>query len=269
MSETFRLDGRVVVLTGGAGLLGEPYAKALSVAGAHVVVADIDGDRAERVAGSVSGSEALGLRVDVSDPVSVAQMVDLTMETFGRVDGLVNNAALDPKFDPEHEGEHNDSFEDYPLAAWNQSLAVNVTGPFLCAQALAPKMLENHGGSIVNVGSIYGITGPDQRIYGVDEQGRPRYKPVAYSVTKSAMLGLTRYLATYYAGKPIRANTLVLGGVDNHHDPEFFQNYSARTPLGRMAEKDEYSGALIFLLSDASSYMTGAALSVDGGWTAW
>jgi NAD(P)-dependent dehydrogenase (short-subunit alcohol dehydrogenase family) len=121
----------------------------------------------------------------------------------------------------------------------------------------------------VNVGSIYGVAGPDQRIYGDDDQGRPRFKPVAYSVTKSAMFGLTRYLATYYAGKPIRVNTLVLGGVENDHDPEFLADYSARTPMGRMAGREEYNGALLFLLSDASSYMTGASLPMDGGWTAW
>ncbi len=269
MSESFRLDGKVVVLTGGAGFLGEPYARALSRAGAHVVVADIDGEGAHRVAGSVEGARALAVKVDVSDPASVRQLADLTVGTFGRVDGLVNNAALDPKFDHDHEGEHSDSFEAFPLEAWNRSLDVNVTGPFLCAQALAPRMLETGGGVIVNVGSIYGVTGPDQRIYGRDAQGRPRYKPVTYSVGKAAMFGLTRYLATYYAGQPIRVNTLVLGGVLNNHDPEFLRHYTARTPMGRMAEREEYCGALVFLLSDASSYMTGASLPVDGGWTAW
>jgi 2-deoxy-D-gluconate 3-dehydrogenase len=242
---------------------------ALSRAGAHVVVADVDGKKARAVAEDVDGASALAIQTDVSDPASVSSMADLAIQTFGRIDGLVNNAALDPKFDPEHEGEHNDSFEAYPLEAWNQSLAVNVTGPFLCAQALAPRMLDTGGGAIVNVGSIYGVTGPDQRIYGTDDRGRPRFKPVAYSVTKSAMFGLTRYLATYYAGKPLRVNTLVLGGVENNHEEEFLRHYSARTPMGRMAGKEEYSGALVFLLSEASSYMTGATLSVDGGWTAW
>ena len=269
MSDHFRLDGKVVVLTGGAGLLGGPHTRALSRAGANVVVADIDVQRADRVAASVEGAEALPVATDVSDPESVRHLLHLTLETFGRVDGLVNNAALDPKFDPDHEGDHSDSFEAYPLEAWNQSLAVNVTGPFLCAQALAPKMLETGGGVIVNIGSIYGVTGPDQRIYGYDEAGQRRYKPVAYTVTKSAMFGLTRYLATYYAGAPIRVNTLVLGGVENHHSEDFLLHYSARTPMGRMADREEYSGALVFLLSDASSYMTGATLAVDGGWTAW
>jgi NAD(P)-dependent dehydrogenase (short-subunit alcohol dehydrogenase family) len=166
MSEGSRLDGKVIVLTGAAGLLGRPYAKALSEAGAHVVAADIDKAGAEEVISSMAGPEGLAVQTDVASSSSVAELADLTMRTFGRVDGLVNNAALDPKFDPNHEGEHNDSFESYPLEAWTQSLAVNVTGPFLCAQALAPRMLENGGGSIVNIGSIYGVAGPDQYRHG-------------------------------------------------------------------------------------------------------
>lgn len=182
---------------------------------------------------------------------------------------LVCSAALDPKFDSAHAGQHRNTFEDYPAEMWRQALDVNLTGLFLCAQAAVRPMLAQNHGVIINICSTYGLVGPDQRIYrqpGEDEQS---YKPVYYSVTKAGVLGLTRYLATYYAGKNIRANALTPGGVFNNHDEVFVRNYSARTVLGRMAHGDEMNGALLFLASDASSYMTGANLVVDGGWTAW
>lgn len=267
----FDLTGRVVILTGGAGLLGRSHAHALAGAGAHVVVADVDGEGAAQVASEVSqatGVAALGLRTDVADEASVRAMVQATLERFGRLDALVNNAALDPKFDPEHAAEHTNRFEDFPLEAWNQALAVNVTGMFLCAREVARPMLQAGRGVIVNVSSTYGLVGPDQRLY--QREGEPpRFKPVTYSVAKAAALGLTRYLATYFAGTGIRVNALTPGGVYAGHDEEFVRRYSARTVLGRMAEREEISAALLFLVSDASSYMTGANLVVDGGWTAW
>lgn len=268
----FDLHERVAILTGGAGFLGQEYAVALAEAGAHVVIADIDGRAARKLAAVVterSGIKAKGIETDVSSKSSVQGMVEQTLADFGRVDILINNAALDPKFDPEHAGEHANTFEDYPMELWNQSLAVNVTGLFLCAQAVARPMRAQGKGVIVNISSIYGMVGPDQRLYEKPGDGPPAYKPVAYSVTKSAIFGLTRYLATYWAGKNIRVNTLTLGGVFNNHDEEFTQRYGYRTPLGRMAHKSEYGGALLFLVSDASSYMTGANLVLDGGWTAW
>lgn len=272
-AELFDLHDRVAILTGGAGLLGREYAVALAEAGAHVVIADIDGQAADRLATKVterSGVEALGTETDVSSKPSVEVMVAQTLGVFGRVDILINNAALDPKFDVERAGEHVNAFEDYPLEFWNQGLAVNLTGMFLCAQAVAWPMLAQGKGVIVNVSSTYGLVGPDQRLYEQDDPKAPnRYKPVVYSVTKSAVLGLTRYLATYWGGKNIRVNALTPGGVFSGHDEDFVRRYSYRTPLGRMARRNEYCGALLFLVSDASSYMTGANLVVDGGWTAW
>jgi 2-deoxy-D-gluconate 3-dehydrogenase len=164
--------------------------------------------------------------------------------------------------------QHSQTFEDFPLEDWNQALGVNLTGSFLACQAVAGPMRHQGSGSIVNICSTYGLVGPDQRIYQRAGEA-PRYKPVYYSVTKAGILGLTRYLATYFAGTNIRVNALTPGGVYNDHDDEFVRNYSARTVLGRMARKDEMNGALLFLASDASSYMTGANLVVDGGWTAW
>ncbi len=266
----FDLKDNVVIVTGGAGLIGKEYVQALTEAGAHPVVADVNLSAAERVAREKGDENGFPVLLDVKDPVSVKQMVEKVMGRFGRIDGLVNNAALDPKFDPEHAEEHHLTFENYPLEMWQESLDVNLTGMFLCAQAVAPVMLKQKKGSIVNISSIYGLVGPDQRLYEKDDpEIQPSIKPVTYSVTKSAVLGLTKYLATYWGEKGIRVNTLTLGGVFNNHEEEFVRRYSSRNPLGRMAEANEYCGALIFLLSNTSSYMTGSNLVVDGGWTAW
>jgi 2-deoxy-D-gluconate 3-dehydrogenase len=269
--DRFRIPGKVAIVTGGAGLLGAAHCRALAQAGGIVVIADIDGESADRIAALVqqdSGGQAVPMRTDVTDPTSVDSLVDQTLKRFGRIDILVNNAALDPKFDPASAASHSASFEQFPLDLWERSLRVNVTGMFLCAQAVAKPMLAAGQGAIVNICSTYGLVGPDQRLY--QREGEvPRFKPVVYSVSKAAALGLTRYLATYFAGKGIRVNALTPGGVFADHDEEFVKRYSAKTVLGRMAEREEISAALLFLVSEASSYMTGANLVVDGGWTAW
>ena len=271
----FDLHDRVAIVTGGAGVLGLEFCRTLVEAGAEVVLADIDQEAAEIAAEGLNiGTNRIShLAVDVTDPVSVERLIHEAQQRFGQIDILVNSAALDPKFDslrsrPESLGAAYGAFEDFPLDAWNQALAVNLTGVFLCCQAAAKVMIREGRGVIVNLSSIYGLVGPDQRIY--QREGKsPQFKPVYYSVTKSGILGLTRYLATYYAGKNIRVNALSPGGVLNNHEEEFVRNYSARAVLGRMAEKDELNGALLFLASDASQYMTGANLVVDGGWTTW
>jgi NAD(P)-dependent dehydrogenase (short-subunit alcohol dehydrogenase family) len=273
LPELFNLSGRVALVTGAAGLLGREFSRTLVEAGAQAVLADLDGREARALAEELSShGDALGVQVDVTDPGSVERMVAETLERFGRLDILVNSAALDPKIDPSSGADHTETFEDYPLELWNQALQVNLTGMFLVCQAAVRPMLAQEGGSIINICSIYGLVGPDQRIYRkVEPEGQEavRYKPAYYSVTKAGVLGLTRYLATYYGGKGIRVNALTPGGVFNDHDEDFTQAYSARTVLGRMARKDELNGALLFLASDASSYMTGGNLVVDGGWTAW
>ncbi len=270
IQDKFNLTGRTAIVTGGIGLLGKQFCRTLAEAGANVVVADLNARGAQEYAQSLCAADyqAAGMGVDVTDPASVRSLVDSTVQEFGRLDILVNSAALDPKFDPQHAGQHNTSFEDYPLESWNQALSVNLTGLFLCCQAAVRPMTAQGKGSIINICSTYGLVGPDQRIY--QKEGQPvQYKPVYYSVTKSGVLGLTRYLATYYAGTEIRVNALTPGGVYNNHDETFLKAYSARTVLGRMAHPDEMNGALLFLASDASSYMTGSNLVVDGGWTAW
>ncbi len=269
--DKFRLDGQAAIVTGGVGLLGREFCKTLAQAGACVAVADLNETAACEVADELAGAglKAMGVGVDVTRPESVQTMVDRTVKEFGRLDVLVCSAALDPKFDSAHTGQHQNTFEDFPLAMWQQALDVNLTGLFLCAQAAVKPMLAQDHGSIINICSTYGLVGPDQRIYRKPGQAGQSFKPVYYSVTKSGVIGLTHYLATYYAGKNIRANALTPGGIFNNHDDVFVQNYSARTVLGRMAQRDEMNGALLFLASDASSYMTGANLVVDGGWTAW
>jgi NAD(P)-dependent dehydrogenase (short-subunit alcohol dehydrogenase family) len=268
--EKFDLTGRSAVVTGGAGLLGKEFCRTLAQAGAQVVVADLNVAAAQAVAEDLQheGLKASAVGLDVTVPESVDEMVQTMLAAYQRLDILVNSAAMDPKFDDAHQRGHIATFEDYPLSAWRQALDVNLTGMFLCCQAAARQMLTQKQGTIINICSIYGLVGPDQRIY--QSPGKPvQYKPAYYSVTKAGVLGLTRYLATYFTDQAIRVNALTPGGVFNSHDEEFVRAYAARTVLGRMAQCDEMNGALLFLASDASSYMTGANLVVDGGWTAW
>jgi NAD(P)-dependent dehydrogenase (short-subunit alcohol dehydrogenase family) len=274
--DLFRLDGRVALVTGGAGLLGRRYCEALLQAGARVVIGDLDGVRADALARELSLVDVLGLRLDVSEEASVHETVTRAVERFGSLDILVNNAALTVRGGSEHlaPADYFAPFEDYKREVWDQALSVNLTGMVLCAQAAGRQMLRQDppGGVMVNISSTYGVVAPDQRLYeGVTSPYASTgfNTPVSYAVTKTAVLGLTRYLATYWGHKNIRVNALTPHGVFDDHDDSFVRNFVYRSPLGRMARNDEYRGALLFLVSDASSYMTGANLIVDGGWTAW
>ena len=278
LPDLFNLTGRVAVVTGGAGLLGAEFCQTLFEAGATTIVADIDERAATRVSRSLSErfqpgestSRAIPIWVDIASKKSVNDLFRQVSEEINRVDILVNSAAIDPKFDPGSlvDSESEVGFEDFPLEQWKQALDINLTGIFLCCQAAGKMMVAQGGGVMINVGSIYGLVGPDQRIY--QSEGNPvRYKPAYYSTSKAGILGLTRYLATYYQNKNIRVNALTPGGIFNDHDQDFVEAFSSRTVLGRMAEKNEMNGALLFLASDASTYMTGNNLIVDGGWTAW
>jgi len=273
IQDKFDLSGRTALVTGGGGLLGAEFCRALAEAGASVAVVDINEAAARRISGDLSklGHRASSHVCDVTSADSCRKMVAAVMAEFGRLDVLVNSAALDPKFDAKtlQKGVSPGGFEDFPLSEWNAALNVNLTGMFLATQACVRPILQQGGsGSIINICSTYGLNGPDQRLY-IREGKRVAFKPVYYSVTKAGVLGFTRYLAAYYAGSNIRVNALTPGGVFNQHEEYFVTNYSARTILGRMARADEMSGALLFLASDASSYMTGGNLVVDGGWTAW
>ncbi len=269
----FDLTGRVAVLTGGAGMLGRQYTRTLLEAGAKVVVADVNADQAAAAANEAVAAvrgEAIGWGVDVRRKAEVEAMVAAVEDRFGRIDMLINNAAIDPKFDLAVAAKQANTFEDYPLELWQQSLDVNLTGAFLCSQAMGKVMVRQRRGVVVNISSTYGVVAPDQRLYKhMGEKEQKLFKPAPYAVTKAGIAHLTRYLAAYWGDKGIRVNTLTPGGVFNSQDDEFVTKYSARTPLGRMAEQNEMNGAMLFLVSDASSYMTGANLVVDGGWTAW
>jgi len=273
IQEKFDLTGRVAVVTGGVGLLGAEFCRTLAEAGAAVAVVDLNASASQEIAHTLtsSGYQSLAIPTDITKPDSVNSMVDTVVSTFGRLDILVNSAALDPKFDLDaiKKGITPGAFEDYPLDQWNTALNVNLTGMFLVTQACTKQMLaQDKRGSIINICSTYGLNGPDQRIY-IKDGDRVAFKPVYYTVTKAGVLGFTKYLAAYYAETEIRVNALTPGGVFNNHEDYFVKNYSAKTIVGRMAKKDEMNGALLFLASEASSYMTGNNLVVDGGWTAW
>jgi NAD(P)-dependent dehydrogenase (short-subunit alcohol dehydrogenase family) len=269
--ELFGVANRVVVVTGGLGQLGRQFARTLVTRGARVAILDsapLGAGEAKPLFGEAASERVLLLRSDITDPRSLEAALGEIEARWETPSGLVNNAALDSP--PDAPAGENGPFETYPKASWDRVMNVNVTGTFLCCQVIGGAMAAAGRGSVVQICSIYGLVSPDQRIYAYREvRGEAFYKPVAYSVSKSSLLNLTRYLATYWAPRGVRVNTLSLGGVFRDQDEPFLGGYCARVPLGRMAREDEYNGALLFLLSDASSYMTGSNLVIDGGWTAW
>lgn len=268
----FDLTGRVVVITGGAGLLGVEHAHALAEAGAVPVLADVRGDEAERAAREVGerwNCEASAIEIDVTSPASCTGALRIILARHGRLDGLVNNAALNPKV--EGAGLASTRFENYSLESWDRELAVGLTGAFLCAQTFGAHLAANGGGVIVNIASDLGLIAPDQRIYrrpGLPPHEQP-VKPVTYSVVKGGLIMLTKYLATYWADVGVRVNALVPAGVFAGQPDDFVERLTQLIPMGRMARRDEYRAALVFLCSDASSYMTGSNLVIDGGRTTW
>jgi NAD(P)-dependent dehydrogenase (short-subunit alcohol dehydrogenase family) len=268
---SFSLEGRVAVVTGALGLLGRQHCAALARAGATVVVTDLDPAGCVELADRLTakdGHPAMGHGADVTVAASVHALRDAVLDRLGRVDVLVNNAALNEKVEDPGTGAPP-TFETYPLEEWERSLRVNVTGTFLCCQAFGAPMARAGRGSIVNIASTYGIVAPDQSLYRRPDGTQAFLKSAAYPTTKGAVLSLTRYLAAYWGRSGVRVNALSPGGVENGQDPAFVARYAERTPLGRMAAASDYEGAIVFLASDASAYVTGANLVVDGGWTAW
>jgi NAD(P)-dependent dehydrogenase (short-subunit alcohol dehydrogenase family) len=271
LPELFRLDGRVAIVTGGGGMLGLRYAEAIRDAGGIPVVADLRPDAVEAAVASLGG-DAFGAPLDISRKDEVERVVREVETRFGRIDILINNAALTVKGGSETMEGYFAPFEDYPLELWQRALDVNLTGTFLLTQAVGRVMVAAGRGVVLNIAAVYGMVSPDHRIYEgiVNQYGGPAFNtPISYSATKAAILNFTRYLATYWADKGIRVNSFSPGAVFDEHDETFVRNLTARIPLARMAHKDEYKGAILFLVSDASSYMTGANLVVDGGWTSW
>lgn len=266
--ELFSLKEKVAVVTGALGLIGKHHCRALAEAGASVVVCDLNENECAKFAATLPAL-SLGISADITHKKSVKDLKDKILNNYGKIDILVNNAALNDKFEDPLSALEESKFENYPVEMFRKSLDVNVTGMFLCSQVLGTEMAKRGYGSIINIASTYGIVAPDQSIYKNEKGEQTFYKSAAYPVTKGAVISFTRFLAAYWGNKGVRVNTLSPGGVRDGQDEFFVKNYSSRTPLGRMASPTDYKGALIFLASDASSYMTGANLVVDGGWTAW
>ncbi len=269
----FDLSGKIAVITGGAGLLGEQHARAIIAARGIPVLLDIASVRVAELATRLSDELNLnvpGFTADITKPNEVKRVLAEVLQRHGRVDILINSAGSHPK----NEGAEPASFsrfESFSLDQWNADLAVGLNGVFICCQVFGTEMARRGAGVILNISSDLGLIAPDQRIYrlpNLPENMQP-VKPVTYSVTKSALLGLTRYLATYWAGRGVRVNAICPGGVGIGQPDEFVTRLTNLIPMGRLARVDEYQGAILFLCSDASSYMTGAVLAVDGGRTCW
>ncbi len=266
----FNVTDRVVVVTGALGLLGREHCAALAAAGARIVVTDLNGDAlgalAER-SREAGARDALAVPADITVPADVERLGEAVLARFGRVDVLVNNAAIDDKFATG--SEHEARFENYSVERFRKQLDVNVTGVFLCCQRLGSLMAEAGSGSIINVASTYGIVAPNQDLYRREDGTQSFWKGAAYPASKGAVLQLTRFLAAYWGERGVRVNALCPGGVEAGQDAYFRARYAERTPLRRMAAPGDYRGALLFLASDASAYMTGASLVVDGGFSIW
>lgn len=268
IAKIFDLTGRTIILTGSAGLLGTQYSHILSEAGANVVLVDVNtklNKKLEKLIKKKYNTTPQSYTTDITNFSEIKKMTRDVLKKYKKIDGLINNAFLNHVVQQSKTG--SIAFESFPQEIWNNALDINLTGVFLCCQEIGKIMVKQKKGIIVNISSIYGMVGPDQRIY----QNTKINSPVSYAVSKGGIVNLTRYLAAYWQKKNVRVNTLTLGGVEDksYQKSEFIKNYSARTMLGRMAKKDDFSGAILFLLSDASSYMTGTNLVIDGGWTAW
>ncbi len=273
LQDLFDLTGRVAIITGGTGLLGQQHAEAIASAGGVPVLADIRSSGVEpqrREWLDRFGTSACAIQTDITQPDSVRALLNQVLARYGRVDILINNAANNPKMENKSDVEFS-RLENLTLKQWDADLAVGLTGAFLCSQIIGCEMARRKRGVIVNVASDLAIIAPDQRLYrqaGLPDDQQP-VKPVTYSVVKTGLIGLTRYLATYWADAGVRVNAISPGGVYNGQPEAFVQRLASLVPLSRMANVDEYRGAILFLCSDASSYMTGANLIVDGGRSCW
>lgn len=264
----FDLSNKSIILTGSAGRLGTNFAHILGDAGANLILVDIDEKRNKKLEKTITKKfriKTLSSNANITEKIELEELCKEILKKFGKIDGLVNNAFYSPRSNIRKSAM---KFEEYPSDLWTSVISVNLTGVFLCCQVFGKIMSKQKtGGSIVNISSIYGINGADQRIYGNSELN----SPPSYAASKGAIVNFTRYLAAYWNRKNIRVNTMTLGGVldESYMNKKFIKNYSEKTMVGRMANNDEYNGALLFLLSNASSYMTGANLVLDGGWSAW
>jgi len=275
LTTRFDLAGKVGLVTGGAGLLGVQHARALAACGATAVIADVNRQAAEEAALELCkefpAGRVIAVYLDVTSADSIRKVHAQLLKQLGGVHILINNAAIDPKVEPGESVAASSRLESMQLDQWNFQIAVGLTGAFLCCQAFGAWMAGNGGGVILNIASDLSVIAPDQRLYrkeGLPEEQQP-VKPVTYSVIKTGLIGLTRYLATYWANQGVRVNALSPGGVYTEQPADFVSRLSALIPMERMAREDEYIGAIQFLCSDASAYMTGQNIVIDGGRSAW
>jgi len=265
------LTGKVAIITGGAGFLGEKHAEAIAEFGGNPILLDIDEKTGTEKAQRISEEFQVDCEFrfcDITDELQILNIRDFMLNKFGRIDILINNAAIDPKV-KKQSGKNLSRLENFPINQWNLELAVGLTGAMLCSKIFGFEMAKNRKGVILNISSDLGIIAPDQRIYrkkGLPENEQP-VKPITYSVIKHGLIGLTKYLATYWADKGVRCNALGPGGIYNNQPNEFVNKISNLIPIGRMADSDEYRSAIVFMVSDASSYMNGTNLVIDGGRT--
>ena len=267
LKEIFSIKGKTIVLTGSAGRIGSRFAHTLSKAGANVILVDKEAKSNLKLASEIVRkykTKAVAHNIDINDEVQVDKFIKTVIKKYKKIDVLINNAHFVSRNHPKKDA----PFEKYPVELWDKAISDNLRGFFLCSQKIGSAMIKRKKGVILNISSIYGLVGPDQRIYGKSRLNSPAF----YSATKGAIVNLTRYLASSWGPKNIRVNTLTLGGIFDkklHSGKDFVKNYSDKTMLGRMSNKEDYDGALLFLISDASSYMTGSNLIIDGGWVAW
>lgn len=268
----YNLKNKVAIITGGGGLLGKMHAEAIAEAGGIPVIVDINKNASDKVSKFLKeklGADSLSVKTDITKKDQLIELRRKILKKYSKIDILINNAANNPKV--KKKGLIQERFEKFTLDMWYKDIAVGLTGAFLCSQIFGETMAKNGSGVILNISSDLGIIAPDQRIYtkkGVPEEKQP-VKPVTYSVIKHGLIGLTRYMATYWCNKGIRVNALCPGGIYNNQPEEFVKKLTNLIPMGRMAEPDDYKGAVQFLCSDASSYMTGSVVVIDGGRTCW
>ena len=274
LDKLFRLDNKIIVITGATGLLGRKHAEAVACYGGTPILLDLSQQVIDDFANELNTKykvDSVGFAIDITNEKAIESNAKLLMKKFGKIDGLVNNAANNPKVEDSKDVNFS-RLENFPLNIWNDDIAVGLTGAFLCAKHYGYQIAQNpQGGSIVNISSDLGLIAPDQRLYKKENvnEDKQNVKPVTYSVVKTGLIGLTRYLATYWADKNVRCNALCPGGVENGQPDDFLKEVNKRIPMGRMANSDEYQGALLWMLSDASSYLNGAIVPIEGGRTAW
>ena len=270
LEDLFRLDEKVIVITGATGLLGRKHAEAIACYGGTPILLDLSQQAVDDFANELNEKykvNSVGFVVDITNEKAIENNVKQLIENFGKIDGLVNNAANNPKVEDSNEVNFS-RLENFPLDIWRDDIAVGLTGAFLCSKHYGFAISQNpNGGSIVNISSDLGLIAPDQRLYAKDgiDVNKQNVKPVTYSVVKTGLIGLTRYLATYWADKNVRCNAMCPGGIENGQPEDFLKEVNKRIPMGRMANSDEYQGTLLWMLSDASSYLNGAIIPVDGG----